>query len=175
MRRLPFIALLLALLTACTGLPKNVEPVQDFELDRYLGTWYEIARLDHRFERGLQNVTANYALKDDGGVVVTNRGYSAKKREWNEAEGKAYFVGDTNTGHLKVSFFGPFYGTYAVFELDKVDYQYAFVSGNTTKYLWLLSRTPTVSDEVMANFKQRAAELEFDLDGLIMVNHSPVK
>ena len=93
------------------GLPKNIEPVTGFESDKYLGTWYEIARLDHRFERGLSNVTATYTPRDDGGLVVANRGYSTTKLEWKEAEGKAYLVGDASVGHLKVSFFGPFYAT----------------------------------------------------------------
>jgi len=159
------------LISGCTGLPKNVVPVTEFDADRYLGTWYEIARLDHRFERGLSNVTATYSTREDGGLVVENRGFSTRKGEWKNATGKAYFVGDKTTGHLKVSFFGPFYGSYAVFELDKDDYQHAFVSGNTTKYLWLLSRTPQVSDQLLENFKTRAENLGFDISKLIMVNH----
>jgi len=161
----------ITLITGCTGLPKNVVPVTGFEADRYLGTWYEIARLDHRFERGLTNVTATYSTREDGGLVVKNRGYSTKKGEWKEATGKAYFVGDKTTGHLKVSFFGPFYGSYAVFELDTSNYQHAFVSGNTTNYLWLLSRTPQVSQELMNAFKTRASNLGFDTDKLITVSH----
>jgi len=159
------------LISGCTGLPKNVIPVTGFDADRYLGTWYEIARLDHRFERGLSNVTATYSTRKDGGLVVENRGFSARKGEWKSATGKAYFVGDKTTGHLKVSFFGPFYGSYAVFELDKDDYQHAFVSGNTIKYLWLLARTPQVSEELLEAFKTRANELGFDDTKLIMVNH----
>lgn len=173
LRNLIFVVLL-GVISGCTGLPKQVEPVSDFELNRYLGTWYEIARLDHRFERGLRNVTATYSMRDDGGVVVSNRGYSEKKGEWKDAQGKAYFVGDANTAHLKVSFFGPFYGSYAVFELDKENYQYAFVSGNTTKYLWLLSRTPTVSDNTLSTFIEKASTLNFDTSKLIMVDHGPV-
>ncbi len=165
------IALIISVLTlsACTGLPKNIEPVDNFELDRYLGKWYEIARLDHRFERGLSKVTAEYTMRDDGGVVVKNRGYKEKTDEWSEAEGKAYFTKDTDVGHLKVSFFGPFYGTYAVFDLDKEDYQYAFVSGNNTKYLWLLSRTPEVSDALKARFVEQASSAGFKTDELIWV------
>lgn len=166
---------LISLLSACTGLPKNIEPVTGFETDKYLGTWYEIARLDHRFERGLRNVTATYSLRDDGGLVVANRGYSIKNSEWKQAEGKAYLVGDASVGHLKVSFFGPFYATYAIFELDKDDYQYAFVSGNNTKNLWLLSREPSVDDVVLEQFKQQATQAGFDLSGLIMVNHEPIE
>jgi len=170
-----FIPIVLAVfLSACTGLPKNIEPIEGFETERYLGTWYEIARLDHRFERGLSNVTATYSLRDDGGLVVQNRGYSKEKAEWKEATGKAYFVGESTTGHLKVSFFGPFYGSYAVFELDKDDYQYAFISGNTTKYLWLLAREPNVSPELLERFKTQASAAGFDTVNLIIVDQEPV-
>jgi apolipoprotein D and lipocalin family protein len=154
------------------SLPDGVQPVQDFELERYLGTWYEIARLDHSFERGLSRVTADYSMRDDGGVRVINRGFSAADGAWNEAEGKAYFVESADVGFLKVSFFGPFYGAYAVFELDHEGYQYAFVSGWNTSYLWLLARTPTVSDEVMDHFMRRAAELGFETDALILVDQA---
>ncbi|MGL4714009.1 MAG: lipocalin family protein, partial [Shewanella sp.] len=106
------------LLSGCLGMPKLVQPVNDFELNKYLGKWYEIARLDHSFERGLSQVSAQYSLKEDGGVRVINRGFSAAKNEWKEAEGKAYFVNGDSEGYLKVSFFGPFYGSYVVFELD---------------------------------------------------------
>lgn len=158
-------------LNACTGVPKGVVPVRDFELNRYLGKWYEIARLDHSFERGLQKVSAEYTLRDDGGVRVVNRGFSTSKNEWKDIEGKAYFVGSEAEGHLKVSFFGPFYSSYIVFELDKENYEYAFVSGNSTSYLWLLSRTPAVSEDVLARFKVRAGELGFATDKLILVEH----
>jgi len=171
--RVAIALMVLGFVSACTGLPKQIEPVDEFEVDRYLGRWYEIARLDHRFERGLSKVTATYSLRDDGGLVVKNRGYSASKGEWKEATGKAYFVGDKQVGHLKVSFFGPIYGSYAVFELDKQDYQYAFVSGNTTKFLWFLSRTPTVSDESLERFKSRSEELGFDISKLILVDQEP--
>ena len=162
----------LVALAACTGLPSGVEPVQNFELNKYLGKWYEVARLDHRFERGLENVTAEYTLREDGGVRVINKGYKTDAGEWSEIEGKAYFVGPEDRGHLKVSFFGPLYASYVVFELDQENYQYAFVSGNTTSYLWLLSRTPEVSDELLERFKTRAKELGFDTDALIYVSHS---
>ena len=159
------------LLTACLGMPDGVKPVQNFELDRYLGSWYEIARLDHSFERGLSNVTAQYSLQDDGGVRVINRGYSAKKGEWKEAEGKAFFVGGEDQGYLKVSFFGPFYGSYVVFELDHDNYEYAFISGPDRSYLWLLSRTPQIDDETMRRFEQQARSLGFNLDELVLVSH----
>ena len=156
-------------LTGCLGMPNYVEPVKDFKLDRYLGKWYEIARLDHSFERGLTQVTAEYSLKPDGGVKVINRGYSAAKQEWKEAEGKAYFVNGENEAYLKVSFFGPFYGSYVVFGLDQQNYQYAFISGPDTDYLWLLARTPTVSPEVIKQFVDMASARGFDTDSLIYV------
>jgi apolipoprotein D and lipocalin family protein len=159
------------MLNACTGIPPNVVPVRDFELNRYLGKWYEIARLDHSFERGMQQVSAEYSLREDGGVQVVNRGFSTSKNEWKNIEGKAYFVGSEAEGHLKVSFFGPFYSSYIVFELDKQNYEYACVSGNSTSYLWLLSRTPVVSEDIISRFKARAAELGFDTDKLIFVEH----
>ncbi|MFV8440260.1 lipocalin family protein, partial [Vibrio owensii] len=148
-----------------------VEPVNNFELQPYLGKRYEIARLDHSFERGLSNVTAEYELREDGGVTVINRGYSEEDKEWTQADGKAYFVDGENTGHLKVSFFGPFYSSYIVFELDE-NYDYAFISGFNHDYLWLLSRTPTVDKATVEHFKQVAKEKGFALDELILVDQT---
>lgn len=159
------------LLTACTGKPDGVAAVKGFEIDRYLGTWYEIARLDHAFERGLNNITAEYSIRDDGGVKVINRGFSKQDNDWQQAEGKAYFVDDSDKAHLKVSFFGPFYGSYIIFELDKKDYQYAFVSGPDTSYLWLLSRTPVPDKAVIERFIKRSQEFGFDTSKLIYVEH----
>lgn len=161
--------LLTLLLTACTGTPKGVEPVSGFELNRYLGKWYEIARLDHSFERGLSSVTADYSLREDGHVKVINRGYNVDKQQWKEAEGKAKFVKEADLAQLKVSFFGPFYGSYIVFGLDKQDYQYAFIAGPSHDYLWLLARTPQVSDDVVARFVSEAAQRGFYTDELIFV------
>ena len=164
------IALLMSLyFSGCTWLPEDVSPVDDFELQRYLGKWHEIARLDHSFERGLERVSAEYSLRDDGGVKVINRGFSAAENKWQETEGKAYFVNGENLGHLKVSFFGPFYGSYVIFELDKENYQYAFVAGYNKSYLWLLSRTPAVSDEVIERFINQSRKLGFETDNLIFV------
>jgi len=162
-----FIAILALAITGCLGMPDKVAPVSGFELPRYLGKWYEIARLDHSFERGLSRVTAQYSLRDDGGVAVLNRGYSAEDDEWKEAEGKAYFVENPDSGYLKVSFFGPFYGSYVVFELDRQEYRYAFVSGPTRSYLWLLAREPEVEPALVARFIERAQALGFDTDDLV--------
>jgi apolipoprotein D and lipocalin family protein len=169
--KLSALSMLLFILTACTGKPDGVVAVKEFELDRYLGKWYEIARLDHSFERGLNNITAEYSLRDDGGVKVINSGFSKEDDEWEQAEGKAFFVDETDSGHLKVSFFGPFYGSYIVFELDRKNYQYAFVSGPKTSYLWLLARTPEVDERVTELFVKRSQELGFDTSKLIYVEH----
>lgn len=158
-------------LSGCLGMPGSVKPVANFELDNYLGKWYEIARLDHSFERGLTQVTAEYSLRRDGGVLVLNRGFSQANNEWQEAEGKAYFVNSDSEGYLKVSFFGPFYGSYVVFELDEKDYQYAFISGPNTDYLWLLARTPSVEPEVIEKFIDMSQERGFDTSSIIFVEH----
>ena len=156
---------------SCTGSPDGVTVVTDFEIDRYLGTWYEIARLDHSFERGLSSVSANYSLRDDGGVRVVNRGYSDQSGEWDEAIGKAYFVGASNVGQLKVSFFGPFYGGYNIIELDKSDYQYSLVAGPDRDYLWILSRTPHMQPDILQSLVDKARKLGFATDALIFVKH----
>lgn len=165
----------LCLFTACAvSKPQGIEPVQDFALQRYLGTWYEIARLDHRFERGLQQVTAHYQMRDDGGVKVINRGFDVNANEWSEAQGTAYFVEEPDVGLLKVSFFGPFYGSYVVFELDKQNYEYALVTGNDRGYFWLLSRSPDMSSELRSRLLAEARARGFAVDQLIWVEHSPI-
>ncbi|MGG7055362.1 lipocalin family protein [Nitrosomonas sp. ANs5] len=163
---------LILLLSGCLGYPEGVRPVDEFELDRYLGKWYEIARLDHSFERGLDNVTAEYSLHHDGGVRVINRGYSVSENEWKEAEGRAYFVRNPEEGYLRVSFWGPFYGSYVVFALDKQYYQYAFVTGPDTSYLWLLARSPQIDRAIIEQFITQANALGFDTTGLIFVDHA---
>ena len=158
------------LITGCMGYPDTLAPIRGFDVDRYLGRWYEIARLDHSFERGLDQVSAEYVMREDGGVTVTNRGFSKGKDKWSEAVGKAYFVNGPDEAYLKVSFFGPFYSSYVIFELDQKDYEYAFVSGANTSYLWLLARTPTVSEYVKQRFVQTAQERGFTAEDLIWVD-----
>lgn len=158
--------LLLLLLAGCTSVPDKVTPVSPFELERYLGSWHEIARLDRSFERGLTQVTAEYSLRDDGGISVLNRGYDAAKERWKSATGKAYFVDDTNTGRLKVSFFGPFYGGYNIAKLDP-DYQIALVVGPNLDYAWLLARKPQLSAAECAPYLAEAERIGIALDQLI--------
>jgi len=166
-----FFIILLVQACSTTGKPDGVVPIANFEINRYLGTWYEIARLDHKFERGLEQVTATYSLNKDGTVKVTNKGFAVKNAEWQEAVGKAQFVRSTSEGHLKVSFFGPFYGSYIVFALDNIDYRYALVSGPDKSYLWVLSRTPSLDTDVYNALLLKAEEAGFDTSKLIKVNH----
>ncbi|MDD4272816.1 MAG: lipocalin family protein [Desulfobacter postgatei] len=163
--------LLFTFLIGCTGIPENIKPVNNFNLEKYLGTWYEIARLDHSFERGLSHVTADYTLRNDGGVNVINRGYSAEKDSWKEAEGEAYFMEKPDLGYFKVSFFGPFYSSYIIFELDQEGYQYSLVCGADKSYLWILGRNPTMKKEIKSALLEKAAEVGFDISRLIFVNH----
>ena len=158
------------LLLGCTGIPDKVKPVEDFRLERYLGKWYEIARLDHSFERGLSRVTAEYSLRDDGGIKVVNRGYSSKDRSWKQAEGKAYFVNSPNQGFLKVSFFGPFYGSYIIVDLNQDRYQYALVCGPNKSYLWILSREPQMDEKIKKALILKAEALGFETAKFIMVD-----
>ncbi|TMM46326.1 lipocalin [Colwellia ponticola] len=158
------------LLTGCLGMPNSVKPISNFDVNKYKGKWYEIARLDHSFERGLSRVTAQYTVKDDGSVLVINRGFSDNENKWTEAEGKAYFVNENTEGYLKVSFFGPFYGSYVIFELERENYQYAFVSGPNVDYLWLLSKTPTVKPEIIEKFILMSKERGFNTNNLIFVS-----
>ena len=172
MRNLVWVVLSLLLMTSCTSVPDGVKPVTGFNAERYLGTWYEIARFDHSFERGLSNVTANYSKREDGGIKVINRGFNTEQNEWDEAEGKAYFVGDEQTGHLKVSFFGPFYASYVIADLDKQSYTYSLVTGPDRSYLWILARTPTLPQTVLNDLLQTATTLGYETDELIWVKHS---
>jgi apolipoprotein D and lipocalin family protein len=168
MKRLLLGAVVAFSLTGCLGLPGDLEPVTGFEVDRYMGKWYEIYRLDHSFERGLSQVTATYTLQDDGSVKVENFGV----KEDGTADtivGKALFQGDPTVASLQVSFFGPFYGGYHVIALDKENYQYAMVAGPSYDFLWILSRTPQLDQEIIDSLLAQAAASGFDVDGLIFV------
>jgi apolipoprotein D and lipocalin family protein len=162
------------ILVGCVTIPEGVTPIGHFSLDRYLGKWYEIARLDHSFERELSRVTAEYSLRKDGGVRVLNRGISEKEKTWKMAEGKAYFVQSPQIGYLKVSFFGPFYGSYIILELDQKNYQYALVCGPNKNYLWLLSRSPNLPEDLIKTLLGKAAQLGFDTSKMIFVNQDPL-
>lgn len=164
-------SILMTSLLACTGIPKGLEPVSGFDLDRYLGKWYEIARLDHSFERGMSNVSAQYSPREKGGISVVNRGYDEKSGKWKQIEGRGYLTGEKDVGSLKVSFFGPFYGGYHIIALDREKYRYAMVVGPKRSYLWILSRDKTLDQTVLSNLVSKARGWGFETDKLIHVKH----
>lgn len=153
-----------------TGIPEGLTPVKGFDINRYLGTWYEVARLDHGFEKGLTHVSAEYSLRDDGGVKVINRGFDPKKGAWEVSEARGYFLETPDVGRLKVSFFGPFYGGYNIIDLDAKDYSYAMVTGPKRNFLWILSRTKTLDPAVMQQLVQKAKGWGFKLEKIIYVD-----
>ncbi|MHA6697411.1 lipocalin family protein [Chryseobacterium sp. A321] len=159
-----------ALLNSCASIPKNAEAVKNFDISRYLGTWYEIARFDFRFEKNLDNVSAQYSLNKKGNITVLNSGYNYKKAEWKKADGLAKFRGSKDIAELKVSFFGPFYAGYNVVALDE-NYQYALIAGKDLDYLWILSKTKNISEEVKSNYLKIAEEIGYDTSKLIWVKH----
>jgi len=166
------VAIVLSLLTGgCTGIPKGIDAVEGFALEQYLGRWYEIARLDHSFERGLSRVTAEYSLDDAGRVTVVNRGYRADSGEWKSVTGTARFAGSDRRGHLLVSFFPPFAASYVIIELDRQGYRYALVCGPNRDYLWILSRAPALDSAIRHRLVARAEELGFPVDELLYIEH----
>ena len=170
MRKL-VLCVLTAAIAGCAGVPDGVTVVEGFKLERYLGLWYEIARLDHSFERGLSRVTAEYSLRQDGRIDVVNRGYDDAKGQWRTARGIARPAGRPDVGSLKVSFFRPFWADYHIIALDKADYQYAMVTSSSRSYLWILSRTPTLDEAVLNDLLTKAAAWDYAVDTLIYPDH----
>ena len=159
-------------LSSCSvGIPKGATAVQDFKADKYLGKWYEIARFDYRFEKNLDNVTAEYSKKDENSLNVKNRGHNYKKDKWSESIGEARFVNSPNEGRLKVSFFKPIWAGYNVIDIDD-DYKYALVAGNNLDYLWIMSRETTIPESYKQRFLEKAKALGFKTENLIWVKHN---
>ena len=166
------IILFSAILSGCAvTIPKGAQAVTPFESDKYLGKWYEIARFDFKFEKNMNNVTATYSLKENGDINVMNKGYDTIKKKWETAKGKAKFVQSPDIARLKVSFFGPFYSGYNVIEIDD-DYKYALVAGDNLKYLWILSRTTSVPENIKQRYIQKAMSIGYNTDNLIWVEHN---
>jgi apolipoprotein D and lipocalin family protein len=155
---------------SCTSIPKGAVAVKPFDIDKYLGKWYEIARMDFRFERDLNNTTAHYSRNENGTIKVDNRGYNYVTKEWKQAIGKAKPAGQPGEARLKVSFFGPFYSGYNVIALDSA-YTYALIAGNNLKYLWILSRETTVPEAIKSSYLKIAQDLGYDVSALIWVEH----
>ncbi len=157
------IAIPLLSLSACASIPKGA--VTPFDVNKYLGVWYEIARIDFRFEKDMSNVTATYSLNSDNTIKVENKGYNYVLNEWKDVVGKARFVKEKDVAKLKVSFFGPFYSCYNVLALDP-DYKYALVAGKSLKYLWILSRESTIPEEVKASYLDIAVKIGYNINSL---------
>lgn len=160
----------ITLMNSCTSIPKNAKAVENFDVNKYLGTRYEIARFDFRFEKNLNNVSAQYSLNEKGNVIVLNSGYNFIEKEWKKADGLAKFRGNKDIAALKVSFFGPFYSGYNVIALDE-NYQYALIAGKNLDYLWILSRTKDIPEAIKADYLKIAEEIGYDTSKLIWVTH----
>lgn len=158
------------LLQSCRVIkPANMEK-NEFQLDKYLGKWYEIARFPHNFEKDLQGVTATYTMMDNGKVRVLNQGYRGSlDGKISSAKGKAYLVSSAHPPKLKVSFFLFFYADYNILALDYENYQWAMVGSSSPKYLWILSRKPELDSQILEMLKNKARELGYNLDKLQMV------
>ena len=160
------------ILNSCSvGIPKGATAIQNFDSEKYLGKWYEIARFDYRFEKNLDNVTATYSLNSDGTIKVDNKGYDYVKKEWKQSVGEARFVNSKNEARLKVTFFKPFWAGYNVIDIDE-NYQNALVVGKNLDYIWILSREKTIPENMKQRFLKKAKELGYDTSKLIWVKHN---
>ena len=166
------ILILIAINLVHAAVPKSshIPSVNGFILDKYLGTWYELARLPHRFEKNLQNVTANYSLRQDGKIQVLNKGFNTKKKKWTEAKGKAWIPDNSRPADLKVSFFWPFSAAYRIIYLE-ADYSLAIVTSTRLNYFWILSRTPQISEEYYNILIEKARNWGFNTENIIKVKH----
>lgn len=152
------------------GIPRGAVAVKNFDVKKYLGRWYEIARFDYKFEKNMDNVTAEYTENPNGSIQVRNKGYDYIKKVWNESIGEAKFVKNTTEARLKVSFFKPIWAGYNVIDIDE-DYQYALVAGSSLKYLWILSRTTGIPESIRQRFLEKAKRIGYNTDELIWVRH----
>ncbi len=155
---------LISLLQGCAlSTPAGIAPVANFDINQYLGRWYEIARLDNLFQRGLEQVMATYSLRKDGSICVENTGWYGQTGQQKTVTGKAKFVADEKIGHLKVSFWGPFYSSYVVFYLAN-DYSVAMVCGSGRSYCWILARSPILSSADLAKYRSIAEDHGFAVE-----------
>lgn len=156
---------------SCGTKLKDASGINNFDVSKYLGKWYEVARYDSWFENNMDKTQAFYSLNENGTVRVENSGFDTTKEKWKTSVGKAKFRGAKNIGELKVSFFGPFYADYTILALDS-EYKYSLVSGGTTDYLWILSRTKTIPEEIKNEYLSIAKKFGFDTSNLVWVNQN---
>jgi apolipoprotein D and lipocalin family protein len=172
------LALLLAggiiMSTSCSSIPEGAKPVDNFDSMRYLGIWYEIARLDFKFEKNMNNTKAEYSLNNDGTIRVENSGFDYITNKQKMVIGKANFIKSKSIGQLKVSFFGPFYGVYNIILIDN-DYKYALIAGKNLNYLWILSRERMIPKEIKDQYISEARRIGYNTDSLIWVEHNQQK
>jgi len=153
--------------------PENMDmtTIEELDLNRYMGTWYEIARFDHSFERGLEGVTATYSLRPDGKITVINQGYkNGTDGKLQVAKGKARQPDPDDPGKLEVAFFLFFYADYFILELEK-NYRWALIGSSSDKYLWILSRTPLLNEETISEILKKAERRGYGTSKLIWVKH----
>lgn len=162
---------ILILKSCSVGIPEKANAVQNFDSEKYLGKWYEIARFDFKFEKNMNQVTATYSKNEDGTIKVDNKGYDYIKKEWKQSTGEAKFVNTENEARLKVSFFKPFWAGYNVIDLDP-DYKYALVAGKNLDYLWILSREKTIPENIKTRFLEKAKSIGYDTSELIWVEQN---
>lgn len=160
----------LAILKSRASIPKGAQAVKPFDVNKYLGNWYEIARLDFHFEKDITNATAEYSLNEDNTIKVVNRGYDLKQEKWDESTGKAKFAESPDEAKLKVSFFGPIWSGYNVLAIDP-QYKYALVAGRNLNYMWLLSREKTMPEKIRKEYLKKAYELGYDISKLVWTKH----
>jgi apolipoprotein D and lipocalin family protein len=165
--RLIYLALALLFASSCSTAYMALDSADDFEIQRYMGKWYEISRLPNKFEEGLENITANYELTDDGKVLVINEGRLISDRSRvKQAKGRAWIPDPSEPSKLKVSFFWPFAGDYWVLKVDK-DYTYALVGDPSGKFLWILARDPKIDPKIEAALKEYAFTLGFPVENMV--------
>lgn len=167
MKRIIFFLAAICLALGCKAGDIDNTPVKSFDLQRFLGSWYEVARYDHWFERGMEQTKAAYKLRTDGKIEVLNTGIKSGKPK--ESKGKAKTT--ATTGLLRVSFFGPFYSDYRILLVDK-DYQYALIGSSSDSYLWILSRKPQLTNQARQLILKEAQRRGYDTGKLIWVKHN---
>ncbi|MDO6761427.1 lipocalin family protein [Tamlana sp. 2_MG-2023] len=161
--------LLLSFLS-CRTIPEKAVAVKSFDKAKYLGKWYEIARLDFKYEKDLNNTTAEYSLNENGTIKVNNQGFDTISKQWEQSIGKAKFVDEDDVAMLKVSFFGPFYSGYNVIAIDE-DYNYALIAGKSLDYLWLLSRETKIPESIKTKYLKMAEDVGYNTSELLWIEH----